>query len=67
MFGLARDGKTNDRGMPNLLQAALFAKEFEDVLYFTDPLRAAQKVLFYPEYLERGPPERIEVEPEGAL
>ena len=36
-FGLARDGKTNAKGMPNLLQVALFAREFEDVLYFTSP------------------------------
>ena len=78
LFGLARDGKTNAKGIPNLLQAALFAREFEDVLYFTRPPRAAQKVLFgilapvarllgyrgsYPEYLERGPTERAEVEP----
>jgi quercetin dioxygenase-like cupin family protein len=73
LFGLARDGKTNSKGMPNLLQATLFAREFEDVLYFTKPPRAVQKVLFailapvarllgyrgsYPEYLERGPTER---------
>ncbi len=78
LFGLARDGKTNAKGMPNLLQAALFAREFEDVLYFTRPPRAVQKVLFgilapvarllgyrgsYPEYLERGTTERVEVEP----
>ncbi len=78
LFGLAQDGKTNEKGMPNLLQAALFAREFEDVMYFTRPPRAVQKVLFaalgpvarllgycgsYPEYLERGPSERIEVEP----
>ncbi len=77
-FGLAQDGKTNDKGMPNLLQAALFAREFEDVLYFTKPPRPVQKILFgilapvarllgyrgsYPQYLERGPSERIEVEP----
>ena len=36
-FGLARDGKTNAKGMPNLLQVALFAREFEGVLYFTSP------------------------------
>ena len=78
LFGLARDGRTNSEGMPNLLQAALFASEFEDVLYFTRPPRAVQKMLFgilapvarllgyrgsYPEYLERGPTERVEVEP----
>ena len=78
LFGFAQDGKTNAKGMPNLLQAALFAREFEDVLYFTKPPRAVQKVLFavlapiarllgykgsYPEYLRRQPSERIEVEP----
>ena len=78
LFGLARFGKTNFKGMPNLLQVALFAREFEDVLYFSRPPRAVQKVLFgilapvarllgyrgsYPEYLECGPAERVEVEP----
>ena len=78
LFGLARDGETNSKGMPNLLQAALFAREFEDVLYFSRPPRAVQKVFFgilapvarllgyrgsYPEYLEHGPTEMVEVEP----
>ena len=78
LFGLAQDGKTNAKGMPNLLQAALFAREFEDVIYFTKPSRAVQKVLFavlapiaralgyrgsYPGYLEREPSEVVEVEP----
>lgn len=70
LFGLARDGKTNDKGMPNIFQAAVFAREFEDVLYFTKPPIAVQKVLFgvlapvarllgyrgsYPEYVEVEP------------
>jgi quercetin dioxygenase-like cupin family protein len=78
LFGLAQDGKTNSKGMPNLLQAALFAREFEDVMYFTKPPRAVQKVLFavlapialalgykgsYPRYLNRQPSEVVEVEP----
>jgi quercetin dioxygenase-like cupin family protein len=78
LFGLAQDGKTNARGTPNLLQAALIAREFEDVLYFTKPPRAVQKCLFavltpiaralgysgsYSEYLNRQPSETIEVEP----
>jgi quercetin dioxygenase-like cupin family protein len=77
-FGLAQDGKTNAKGMPNLLQLALIAREFEDVLWFTRPPRAVQKVLFgvlapiarllgyrgsYQEYLDRPPSERVEVEP----
>lgn len=46
LFGLAQDGKTNAKGMPNLLQAALFAREFADVLYFTQPPRWVQRLLF---------------------
>lgn len=78
LFCLAQDGKTNSNGMPNLLQAAIFAREFSDVLYFTRPPLWVQRLLFgslawlarllgyrgsYPEYLERGPTERVEVEP----
>jgi quercetin dioxygenase-like cupin family protein len=78
LFGLAQDGKTNSKGMPNLLQAAIFAREFSDVLYFTTPPLWVQRLLFgplarlagllgyrgsYPEYLQRGPSERVEVEP----
>jgi hypothetical protein len=78
LFGLAQDGKTNSKGMPNLLQAAIFAREFSDVLYFTKPPLWVQRLLFgalaqvarvlgykgsYPECLEREPPERVEVEP----
>ena len=64
--------------MPNLLQAAIFAREFSDVLFFTNPPLWVQRLLFgvlsgvaralgyrgsYPEYMERGPSERVEVEP----
>jgi quercetin dioxygenase-like cupin family protein len=78
LFSLAQDGKTNSRGMPNLLRAAIFAQEFSDVLYFTRPPLLVQRLLFgalaaiarilgykgsYPEYLEREPSERVEVEP----
>lgn len=45
-FGLARDGKTDAEGRPHLLQAALFAREFDDVIRFTKPPRAVQMVLF---------------------
>lgn len=45
-FGLARDGKTNAKGMPNPLQLALLAREFDDVLRFTKPPRWVQKPLF---------------------
>jgi hypothetical protein len=77
LFGLAQDGKTNDKGMPNLFQTALFSLEYEDVLYFTSPPRWVQKILFnliapvarllgyrgtYSEYRSR-PHATVEVEP----
>ena len=46
LFGLARDGKTNAKGMPNLLQLAVFAKEFRPEVQFTKPPLAVQRVLF---------------------
>ena len=46
LFGLAQDGKTNSKGMPNLLQGALFAREFSDVIYFTKPPFVVQRLLF---------------------
>ena len=46
LFSLAQDGKSNSKGMPNLLQAAIFAREFEDVLYFTKPPLLVQRLLF---------------------
>lgn len=70
LFGLARDGRTNARGIPNLLQLALIAREFEDVIVFTRPPLILQRLLFgvlapvaralgyrgsYPEYLSRLP------------
>ena len=76
-FGLAQDGKVNKRGMPNLLQLAVFAREFVDVIHFTRPPRIVQRFLFgllaiparllgyrgsYPEYLARGPSETVPVE-----
>ena len=77
-FGLAQDGKVNRRGMPNLLQLAVFAREFDDVVWFTRPPRVVQRALFgllapiawllgyrgsYPEYLTRGPSDSVTVEP----
>ncbi len=40
LFGLARDGKTNSKGMPNLLQGAILLREFEDAMYTSRILRA---------------------------
>lgn len=46
LFGLARDGKVNAKGMPNPLQLAVFAKEFRPEAEFTSPPPAVQTVLF---------------------
>jgi hypothetical protein len=78
LFGLAQDGKTDAKGRPRLLQAALFAQEFDDVIRLTNPPRSVQRLLLgalapiarmlgyrgsYPEYLRRPPREVVEVEP----
>lgn len=75
LFGMAREGKTDAKGRPNLLQAALIIREFDDVIRFVEPPRVVQKVLFgilapvarllgyrafYPEY---GPSGSVKVEP----
>ena len=77
-FGLAQDGKVNKHGMPNVLQLAVFAREFSDVMEFTRPPRFVQRILFgllapiartlgyqgsYPEYLTREPSSTISVAP----
>ena len=46
LFGLAREGHVNNRGMPHLLQLALFATEFSDVIVFRKPPAALQRVVF---------------------
>jgi quercetin dioxygenase-like cupin family protein len=46
LFGLAREGHVNKRGMPHPLQLALFATEFADVAVFRRPPAAVQRVLF---------------------
>jgi quercetin dioxygenase-like cupin family protein len=76
-FGLAQDGKVNKRGMPHLLQLALFAREFDDTIQLTRPPRIVQRMLFgvltpfarlmgyrgsYPEYLTRAPSSIVSVE-----
>jgi hypothetical protein len=42
VFGLARLGHTNSKGMPHPLQLALFAQEFSDVIEFRSPPRRSQ-------------------------
>ena len=78
VFGLAQDGKVNKQGMPGLLQLAVFAREFDDVIQLTKPPQIVQRILFgllaplarllgyrgsYPEYLTRGPSSVVPVEP----
>ncbi len=46
LFGLAREGHVNKRGMPHPLQLALTATEFADVIVFRKPPAAVQRVLF---------------------
>jgi quercetin dioxygenase-like cupin family protein len=46
LFGLARLGHTNSKGMPHPLQLALFAQEFSDVLVFRRPPPAVQRAIF---------------------
>ena len=46
LFGLARDGHTNGKGMPDPLQLTMFATEFRDVLVFKRPPAAVQSLLF---------------------
>jgi hypothetical protein len=46
LFGLARDGHTNDKGMPGPLQLAMFATEFRDVLVLRRPPAAVQSAIF---------------------
>ncbi len=46
LFGLARLGHTDNKGMPNMLQLALIGQEFSDVVVFRSPPPAVQHVLF---------------------
>ena len=46
LYGLAREGHLNKRGMPHPLQLALFANEFSDVIVFRKPPAALQRVMF---------------------
>lgn len=48
LFGLARHGKTNAKGMPGPLQLAVIGSEFTDVLRFTKPPALVQRVMLAP-------------------
>ena len=77
LFGLAIDGKTNKKGVPNLLQMAVIAQEFEDIVQFMSPPPSIQNILFgilapigrrrgyqaiYDQYLNRAT-ETVELDP----
>ena len=44
LFGLANDGKVDRKGRPGPLQGAVIAQEFADVIVFTNPPPAVQKI-----------------------
>ncbi len=46
LFGLARLGYTNSKGMPHPLQLAPFAQEFSDVIVFRSPPPRLQSAIF---------------------
>ena len=46
LFGLARLGHVNAKGMPSPLQLALVGQEFSDVIEFRSPPPAVQRALF---------------------
>jgi quercetin dioxygenase-like cupin family protein len=46
LFSLAREGKTNQKGVPNPLQMAVIATEFADVVRFLNPPPWIQGLLF---------------------
>jgi hypothetical protein len=67
LFGLANDGKSNDKGLPSMPQLAMIGREFSDVIRFVKPPVVVQRALFgplamigrarglmgfYPQYLE---------------
>lgn len=45
-FGLASQGKTNEKGTPNLLQGAVIARAYSDVFRLASPPLAVQRLLF---------------------
>jgi quercetin dioxygenase-like cupin family protein len=46
LFGLARLGHTDAKGMPNPLQLAVFAREFSDMIVFRSPPLLVQSMVF---------------------
>jgi quercetin dioxygenase-like cupin family protein len=46
LFGLARDGKVVERGLPGPLQLAVIAREYRDVMVIASPPPWLQRLLF---------------------
>lgn len=46
IWGLARDGKTNEKGIPNPLQASVIAREYDREFRLARPPFAVQRALF---------------------
>jgi quercetin dioxygenase-like cupin family protein len=46
IFGLARDGKTDRRGLPHLLQLAVMVDTYRDVMIMASPPPALQRLIF---------------------
>ena len=46
LWGLARDGETDERGAPNLLRMAVIAREYVDEFRLASPPWPVQKALF---------------------
>ena len=47
-FGLAKDGRTNSRGLPNLLSMAVILREYDDEVHLARPPVVVQRALFGP-------------------
>lgn len=47
-FGLAKDGKTNKKGLPNLLSMATILREYDDEVRLARPPLVVQRALFRP-------------------
>ncbi len=48
IFGLAKAGKVNSKGLPNLLRLAVIMREYDDEILLSRPSAAVQRALFAP-------------------
>lgn len=48
LYGLAKDGKTNAKGLPNPLQLAVIATTYFDTIYLATPPLLVQRIVFGP-------------------